>query len=285
MGRKFGLSADFDTLDAPAQNALLAPEQTEAASKAALASAFGEAPKIGLPGNNGVTLYQGYEHNGEWLRDAEVRELNGTDEEALAKVGGNWLRFVDVLIQRGTVSIGDQPMTREIGDALLIGDREALVVGIRIVTFGEMLEIDDYECPECHEKSDLEIDLTALPVEKSAGETATVALRQGHEAVVRYTTGADQRAVYANPDSKLAEQNTILLSRCVISFDGEPVPSSTAGRVQRVQKMRLDHRRAILQHLADTQPGPRLDRIEYTHDACGSVIKLPLSIGDLFLGL
>lgn len=283
MGRTFEMSADFDTLDAQAQNAVSDPEKTDAASRAALASAFGVAPKISAPSDNGVTLYQGYKHDDEWLRDAEVRELTGEDEEALAKVGGNWLRFVDVLIQRGVVSVGGLPMTREIGDALLIGDREALVIGIRVATFGEMLEIEGHECPECHEKSDLEIDLTTLPEEKSTGETTTVALRQGHEAVVRRPTGADQRAVYADPDAKLAEQNTILLSRCMVSFDGEPMPSSTFARTQRVRKMRLDHRRAVLQHLTDTQPGPRLDRIEYTHDACGSVIELPLALGDTFL--
>lgn len=283
MGRKFELSADFDTLNAPAQNALLNPEQTEAASNAALSSAFGEAPKIRAPSDNAVTLYRGYEHDGELLRDAEVRELTGADEEALAKVVGDWQRFGDALIQRGTVSIGGVPMSREIGDALLVGDREALVVGIRIATFGEMLEVEDYECPECRGKSDLEIDLTALPECEGTGDPVTVVSRQKHEAVVRYPNGADQRAIYSDSRATLAEQNTTLLARCLISLDGEPMPTSTVGRVQRVRQMGFAHRRAILRYVAETQPGPRLNRIEYTHDACGSVIKLPLSMGDLFL--
>lgn len=283
MGRSFELSADFDTLDTPAQNAVLNPEQADTASKAALASAFGEAPKITAPGDSGVTLFQGYLHNDEWLRDAEVRELTGTDEEALAKIISNWLRFVDTLILRGTVSVGGQPMTREIADALLVGDREALVVGIRIATFGDTLEIEGYECPECHGKSDLEINLTSLPDHKATGESTTVALRRGGDAVVRYPNGADQRAVYSDPDATLAEQNTTLLARCLTSLRGEPMPTSTIARTRAVRELGFADRRAILRHLTDTQPGPRLDRIEYTHDACGSVIKLPLTIGDLFL--
>lgn len=283
MGRKFELSADFDTLDAPAQNTMLDPEKADAASRAALSSASGEAPKIKAPSDSSVTLYQGYLHDDEWLRDAEVRELTGTDEEALARVIGNWLRFVETLIQRGTVSVGGRSMSREIGDALLIGDREALVVAIRRATFGDTLEIEGHECPECRTKSDLEIDLTSLPEQKATGDSTTIALRKGGEVVVRYPNGADQRAVYSDPDATLAEQNTTLLARCLSSLRGEPLPASTVARTAAVRNLGFADRRHILRHLTDTQPGPRLDRIEYTHDACGSVIKLPLTIGDLFL--
>jgi hypothetical protein len=61
------------------------------------------------------------------------------------------------------------------------------------------------------------------------------------------------------------------------------MPSATFARSRRVRELGFADRRTILRYLSDTQPGPRLDRIEYAHDACGSVIKLPLALGDLFL--
>lgn len=287
MGRKLVLDNDFDTLGTPAQNALADPHAVSAASMAALSAAAGGPPKIDDPRDCHTRLYQGIKHHDEWLRDAEVRELTGEDEEALAKVGGSWIRFMDSLVMRGTVKIGGLAMTRDVADSLLIGDRDALLVAIRIATFGEVLELSEYECSGCGEKMDLEIKLTALPEVslETPGEPLRVTLRDGSEAVVRYPNGADQRAVYDDPDLSAAAQNTELLARCLISLSGEPMPLSPAGRAIVVRQLGLADRRKLLRTLSDTQPGPRLDQIEYVHEACGTVIKLPLSIGDLFLGV
>lgn len=275
--------ASFDTIDGQAQSALANPDQVTAASQAVIQNSFGNAPDITPPTDNTVTLAQGVLRGGEWKRDAEVRELNGDDEEALAKIGNSWLRFLDTIVTRGTVSIGGIPMTKEMGDELLIGDREDLIRGVRIATFGETLDIEDHECNSCGLKSDLSVNLRTVPyVEMEPGNRLEVELRNGTPLIFRFPNGADQRAVYTDPEWTPAEQNTQLLARCLVSFDGvAPLGSS----VLHVKKLGLADRRKILKELAEAQPGPRFDRIEYTHEACGTVIALPLGLADMFLGV
>lgn len=288
MARTLEMNADFDTLDAPPMNPLENPERVNAASAAAMASAVGAAPKIDTPQDTSVTLQQGIFRGDKWHRDAEVRELTGEDEEAIARIRSQWARVLDTLVSRGTVHVGSVPMSRDVSDELLIGDRDELLIAIRIATFGEWLEIEDYPCPECGERTDFSINLRRLPHVPliAPGEGLSVVLRSGSVARLRYPTGADQRAIYTDSDNtNPAAQNTLLLSRCLLSVDETPVPLSPAGRMQNVKKLGMSDRRLILKEMFDNQPGPRLDRIECTHDACGAVIKLPLALGDMFLGL
>jgi hypothetical protein len=280
-------SATFDTLNAPSQSAVAAPEKVTAASQAVIDAAMGVAPEIDAPRENHVLLAHGIKRDGALIRDAEVRELDGEDEEALAKAGPNWIRFLDTVVSRGTVSIGNVTMTKDIADELLVGDREDLVLAVRRATFGPTLEITEHVCPQCQSKSALKIHLDSIPhVELDDPEDVRrlIELRGGHIAEVRFVNGGDQKAVYADPEATVAQTNTLLLARCITSFDGASVePGGRA--VALVKKLGIADRKKILKHLFDNAPGPRFDKIEYTHDACGSVIKLPLGLADMFLWL
>ncbi len=76
-----------------------------------------------------VHLPGGLWWDGELLDSAEVRELNGADEVVLAKAAKNATSFVasmiKVLLTRAVVSVGHhEPPSKEILDALLVGDRD-----------------------------------------------------------------------------------------------------------------------------------------------------------------
>ena len=61
-----------------------------------------------LPSDTSVTLPGGYlSATGEIVTTAEVRELNGTDEEAIAKSNSIGKAILTIL-NRGTVKIGDE---------------------------------------------------------------------------------------------------------------------------------------------------------------------------------
>ena len=78
-----------------------------------------EAPKIIPPSDTTVELPGGYlTPAGEILRTAEVRELNGKDEEAIAKAN-NVGKALMTILQRGTVRIGDQKVDEKLLDNLL----------------------------------------------------------------------------------------------------------------------------------------------------------------------
>lgn len=276
-------NANFDTLDAPTQNAVENPQEVTSLSEAVIRNAAnGGMPEIEIPHDNFVLLAQGIMRDGFSQNEAEVRELTGDDEEALAKTGGNWLRFLETIILRGTVSVGGEPMTKKLADELLIGDREDLIMGVRRATFGDAIEIEDYECTGCGKRSDLTVNLDAIPRVKLRDRQQTtyrVELRNMHTAEVRFPTGADQHAIYADQEATIAEQNTTLLSRCMLRLDEDP------SNVKTVKSLGMADRRKILKFLNDKQPGPRFNKIEYTHDVCGTVIKLPLGLADMFLGL
>jgi hypothetical protein len=279
--------ADFETLGGDTINALEKPEEATRVTAAVLAADTVESmPHIPQPPDNRVTLAYGVRRDGEWLREAEVRELNGLDEEELARVGTDWPRFITTLVQRGTVSLGGEPMTPKMAAGLLIGDRELLILAIRRVTFGGEIEISGYECPYCGESTELTIHLDSIPrrdLPPSESGEYSVELRDGRSAIVHLPTAADQDHVLARAATMTpAQQNTEMLFRCLLGIrahSGDLLEVTSEG----VRALGWADRRNVLRFLSDSQPGPRYDEVSFTHESCGREVPLPLSVASLFL--
>lgn len=78
--------------------------------------------KIIPPSDTVVTLPGGYiTPAGEVVTDAEVRELNGLDEEAIARTT-NVGKAILTILNRGTVRIGKDKADERLLDQLLAGD-------------------------------------------------------------------------------------------------------------------------------------------------------------------
>lgn len=277
----------FEEFGDTAISGLNSPEEANAATQALLKDDRNTGrPRIDAPGENQVTLERGILRDGTWHRDAEVRELNGYDEEALAAVGaGNApQKVIETLLARGVVSVGGEPMSRKLAGELLIGDRELLIMAIRRATFGDTLTFEQLPCSHCSELLDLTVPLGAIPFVHLDDPERTeyeVPLRKGVTAVVRMPTGDDQEVVFAVRDNR-AKQDSAILSRCVLRLvqaDGTEVPRPPA------QTLSWADRQAILQFLVDTQPGPRLAEFTFTHDTCGEEVSLPINLAVLFRGL
>ncbi|MFI9271872.1 hypothetical protein ACIGXM_14295 [Kitasatospora sp. NPDC052896] len=279
---------DFDTFGAPAISGHHNPEQAVAASKAVLAAdRLSDEPVIGPPPDTYVELEQGIQRDGEWLRTAEVRELNGEDEEALARLGNNWPRKLDTIVMRGVRTVGEQFMSRQVCDELLMGDREALILAIRRASFGDTVEFQGLPCPHCGETTDLSLSLDDVPVVHLEDPTRTeyaVSLRKGATAHVRLPAGKDQNAVLALKDANAAQQNSEILRRCILRVeypDGDVQRGSTA----LVRSMSMADRQTILEFMSATQPGPRFDQASFVHEPCGQEVPLALRLPLLFRGL
>jgi hypothetical protein len=84
---------------------------------------------VTLPSETLVDLPGGLIFNGEVIKTAEVRELNGRDEEAIGRQGAS-ARIWNTILTRAVVSIGNLPASEDLLDKMLVGDRDALLLGI-----------------------------------------------------------------------------------------------------------------------------------------------------------
>jgi len=242
----------------------------------------GAAPEIDPPEDGSVRLPGGLITKDGLVRSAVVRELTGEDEEALSKARGNPLRVTQTLL-KAVETIGGEPVSNKVLKDLLVGDREALFLGIRIATFGKEIKFEEVECPGCKERLDITVDLTELPTRELADPEKRefeVALRNG-VAVVRLLNGGDQDAVLEEVEATGAEENTTLLSRSVISINGTKVNNSKAA----VKKLGIKDRQTLLTFLVETAPGPRYDEVKSKHEVCDTEIPLYLAVDDLFRDL
>jgi len=271
------------------------PEQAHAEIAALLESTQSEYPTIALPPDDLVNLPGGLVRNGQLYNTATVKELTGEDEEALSRASQslNMFHFIDRLLKRGVVQIGDLPVseTENLLDQLLIGDREQLILGVRRSTYGEDLDLEDWKCPLCGNEATLSMQLSDIPTVElknpEEDQTFEVKLRKGSKARVRLANGSDQVAIYdKKKELTQAERETILLSRCVLTITNaagvemsmEAFPSMSLG-------MSMPDRHSVLRELENRQPGPKYNQLEYKCEACGKDVKLSVGIGDLFLDI
>lgn len=232
------------------------------------------------PSSNEVELPGGLiEPNGEVLKTAEVQELTGADEEAIAKSGSTG-KALNVLLQRGVLKIGSRDVRKDDLDNLLSGDRDAILLGIRRVTFGEQLKVYA-KCYACATEQETEISLlNDIPVKNLEDPVADRVFEvETKKGVVRVSlpTGATQKRLMENNDKTSAEINTLLLAGCILSVGGTPSMGAATAL-----SLGMADRTKILEELVDRNPGPRLGEVTKACTACGESMELPLRLLDLF---
>lgn len=259
------------------------PELAQRLAASAMAtSTVKQAPKEPAappPPDTDVVLPGGYYDvlTGVTVCEAEVRELTGADEEALAKAKSN-AKFYDTVLQRGVVRVGDKKADATLLDGLLSGDRDHLMIAVRVATYGPEVELEGIVCPTCAAKQDVTLDLTQdVPSKPLEDRTFEVALRRG-TAVVTLPTGTTQRKLLEAADKTAAELNTILLSQCVQTLNGQPVLGAASVR----EGLGAGDRAKIIDELGKRIPGPRLGEVSKACRQCSEEIELALTQPAIF---
>jgi hypothetical protein len=233
-----------------------------------------------FPPSNIVELPGGFILNdGKLATSVEVRELNGSDEEELAKATTP-NRLLSTAFSKGLVAIGDSPAYLEDLDTMLSGDRDAVILGIRRITFGKDLTYNA-TCPKCLKEHEVIIDLvndikTRTLNDPVVDRTFTVATKNG-EAVVTLPNGVTNKKLLDADSKTISELMTIILSGCVVSINGTP----SLG-VQTALNLGILDRENIISEIYKRTPGPRLGEVKKACKACGNEIPLPLSLASLF---
>lgn len=237
-------------------------------------------PVIKPPSDTTVELPGGYiTSTGEVVRTAEVRELNGRDEEAIAKTT-NVGKALMTILQRGVVKIGDAPVTDAILDNLLSGDREALLLAIMRVTFGETAELSAY-CSGCEDVKQVEVNVLTDIKHKVLADPLndrvfTVKGKAG-DIVVQLPTGVTQRELINNADKTTAELNTILLENTIVEINGSHVYSKA-----QVQNLGIVDRKKVIDEISERVPGPQFEDITITCPECEGEVTVSINLGSLF---
>ena len=216
-----------------------------------------------------------------WIKDFEVRELTGRDEEYIGRIKDPVMAFATML-ERGLVRVGHLPADREVVDGLMAGDWETALFAIRIATFGQEYEVDR-TCLFCREEYKVGLDLTKdikFKFGDKDGLHFEVVGRHGTKYGVTHVFGSTQRQIMAlGSDASTASIATLILSKCVLKINGFPPLSSDT-----VRDIPLADRRAILKEIELRRVGPNLSEVTTKCPACGEEQVLSLNIAALFQG-
>jgi hypothetical protein len=218
--------------------------------------------------------------------EARVRELTGFDEEKLSRINmsENTATYTTELLLAGVEAIGPSKPSRDEIRGLLIGDRDALVLAIRRVTYGDLIDFN-LDCDACNSKSAIEIDLTTdvetKPMVDPLNRTFELDISRG-KVKISLLTGFSQEAFSDNISKKVrtqAELNTLMLAKSVTEINGVP----TYGDEDSVRALTSGDRAKILDFVADIQPGPQLQNpVPVNCATCGKEFPIPLGLGSMF---
>lgn len=226
-----------------------------------------------------VNLPGGFiDKNGMLVKYAEIRELNGADEEAIAKAGNPARRLYTVL-QRGLVALGDNKATQADLDSLLAGDRDAILLGIRIATFGNDLKVPAHcSCGAQQElELDLEKDVEVKELDNPVQDRVFSVETKAGTVKLCLPNGVTQKKLMDATDASTAEIVTLILSGCVVSVNDSP----SMGRATALS-FGIKDREVLISEILDRSPGPRLGEVSKACKACGKELTISLSLAEMF---
>lgn len=236
-------------------------------------------------------LIQGYkDEEGTLHTEVEIREMNGTDEEAISKndIKSNGGKVARTLLERCILRIGtiykDEVKSnkwREIVQSLSVGDQDYVLLKIRQASLGDEIETQ-YECPDpnCKEKIITTVTVDELPILPFNGQhTFEFELPKGYKdkdgkvlkkGKMRFPNGLDREALDTVVRKNSGLANTLMLSRCIIDLEGIKVHDDI------VRNLSLRDRNYLLDVLNENRFGVDLT-VEVECPTCGETFKASLN--------
>jgi len=249
----------------------------------------GEIPVISEPADTSVKLFRGLFWNGRWEDDARVKELTGADEEGIARMmtGAAPGQYVNAVLAYGVSQVGQQeiekmPLNERMGvlDALLIGEKELLFLNILRVSFGDQ-RTTTVQCQVCDAMSEVDFSITEdipiRPLDDPHRVTYDYETRSGARIEYRLVTGADQAESQRRPNISTPEENTIILSRVIESYNGSPLVDP----IRFARDLGAQDRRGLMRAINEHQPGPYFEEVKLPCSKCGAESLFRPSWADL----
>lgn len=242
-------------------------------------SATNSPPPMEAPPKKVWTLCGGVTVNGRWVRDFEVRELTGADEEALFSTS-NDREFFQKILSLALVSVGGRKADPDTFKYLMAGDLETILLAIRIVSFGSTWNAGEYSC-DVHGPFTVEMDLEDIPRKECAEEDQifTVEGRKGNVYRLQIPSGNTYLKIMEDTSDNPGYANTILLSESLLDIDGQALIMP----VDQVRKISWGDRRILLSAIESREIGPDLKGVTVACPVCGAEQVARISIAATFL--
>jgi len=171
--------------------------------------------------------------DGRRLGRAELRPLTGREEEWVTQHAGMpSAHLATKILSACFVRLEDVPVSSDIIDKLLVGDRDYLILQLRRMTLGDRFAAV-FSCPACKRAMDVEFLAQDIAIEPRPQKAVEYTWQTAQRAIrYRLPNGADQEAVAELPGGEAVEA---LMARCVIDDGGTPL--SVAERAAVIAEM------------------------------------------------
>lgn len=227
------------------------------------------------------------EHSLHLSDKVEIRAMTAREEDILTS---------QALLKKGTVItelIKSCLVDKSVNPVdLLTGDRNALMVAIRITGYGAEYDAE-IECSECSTKSKQQFDLAALPIQSldidpvSPGQNVFEFKLPHSKKVVKFKfmSGRDEEEIAATQARQkklgMATDSTVTtnLLYSIVSIDGIEDRSKIASFVK---MMPARDSLALRNYIRDNEPGVLMKQ-EVTCPSCGHIEEVNMPIGVSFL--
>jgi hypothetical protein len=214
----------------------------------------------------------------QWCRSASVRPVTGRIEEFLLQEGRLLPAAMRIthLLTRCLERLGPvAPVPADFVRQLSVGDRDALLLHLRRLTFGERLSCL-LACPLCGKKMDLDLQIEELllPAYSLGQRLHRADLSDGdhtYQVVFRLPNGEDQESVAHTAAKSVDSAAEELLRRCIESITNEHGENTS------------DLSKSVLSQLSDKMAAldPQADvSLSLTCPECQAGFVVPFDIAD-----
>lgn len=170
-----------------------------------------------------VLLPHGLQTDGSWVRTAELRELNGYDEEEMIESWGRPAFARSMALLERALTLEGEAKSDRVHDVtgLTMGDVTALVLQLRRLTFGDVIQCV-ITCPSCTQEMSVDLAVGRLLLEpaREPATTCTVTA-DGHTVSLRPVTGEDLLRLRYRGDEMGSPEEVV--KSCVVSCE-PPLP-------------------------------------------------------------
>lgn len=210
-----------------------------------------------------------------------LRGMTGFEEEVVERRrgDGNTAALCNEIVARCLVAPGaDHAAALERVRHLPIGERDLALIAIRKASYGDRVECE-VTCPACDKKTEVDFQLSALPLSLPAAPgQIEAALPDGTRAVLRPPTAGDQEELLGAGLETESERRSFLLGRAVMRLGEREGPLGFAQARALPVAVRTAMERAIEAAIVD------LDlRMSVTCLSCGHGFSSPFDVSSFFL--